>query len=228
MRSMAVTLYGSPQSRSLRVVWAAAELGLSIDHIPLAWDDPALKAAEFLAINPAGRVPVIVDGDLALPESLAITFYLAKTYPSADAEPLYPTDPHDEARAWSWTHWAIFDLEAPLETLRRHRFLLPEAERVEAVAREAEQRVGPALAILDAVLAPTPYLLGERFTVADLNVACVLSPSRTVFIDLEPFARVRGWLDRRRSRPAWTAARRALQAEDPSPASATSRPMASR
>ncbi len=226
---MAVTLYGSPQSRSLRVVWVAAELGLAIDHIPIAWDDPALKAAEFLAINPAGRVPAIVDGDLALSESLAITLFLAKTYGSAGADPLYPADPHDEARAWSWTHWAIFDLEAPLDTLRRHRFLLPEAERVEAVAREAEQRIAPALAVLDGVLASTPYLLGERFTVADLNVTCVLSPSRTVFIDIEPFPQVQGWLHRCRSRPAWIATRQTLQAaEDPSPASATSRPMASR
>ncbi len=224
---MAVTLYGSPQSRALRVVWAAAELGIPIDQVPLAWDDPALKAADFLGINPAGRVPAIVDGDLALAESLAITLYLAKTYGSAAPEPLYPTDPGDEARAWSWTHWAIFDLEAPLESLRRHRFLLPQDQRVEAVAREAELRIGPALTVLDGVLVGAPYLLGKRFTVADLNVACVLSPSRTVFIDLDPFARVRDWLERCRSRPAWIATRQALQA-DPSPASATSRPMASR
>ncbi len=224
---MAVTLYGSPQSRALRVMWVAAELGLAFDHVPIGWDDPVLKTTEYLSINPAGRIPAIVDGDLALPESLAITLYLAKTYGSSGDQPLYPADPQNEARAWSWTHWAIFDLEAPLDSLRRHRLLLPLAERVEAVAREAEQRIGPALAVLDGVLTTTPYLLGERFTVADLNVACVLSPSRTVFIDVASFPGVAGWLERCRARPAWIATRQALQA-DPSPASATSRPIASR
>lgn len=75
---MALVIYGSPRSRTLRVLWMAAELGLEYEHVPLAFDDPALKQPAFLRINPAGAIPAIVDDGFALSESLAINLYLAK------------------------------------------------------------------------------------------------------------------------------------------------------
>jgi glutathione S-transferase len=57
---MALTIYGSPYSRTLRVLWAAAELGVSYEHVPLSFDDPALKQADFLRISPSGAIPAIV------------------------------------------------------------------------------------------------------------------------------------------------------------------------
>ena len=205
---MALTLYGSPQSRALRVMWMAAELGLDFESEPISWTDPALKQPGFLRINPAGRIPAIDDDGFVLSESLAINLYLARKHGSA----LYPNSLQDEARTWSWTLWAVFDLEAPLESLRRHRAWLPADEREPAVADEAETRVNAALATLDAALQGRAYLLGDSFGVADLNVACVLSPSRTVFLDLEPWAEVRAWLARCQDRPAWRATRLRLQA----------------
>ena len=205
---MALTIYGSPQSRTLRVLWMAAELGLKFELVPLAWDSPALKARDYLAINPAGRVPAIDDDGFRLSESLAIALYLAKKAGSA----LYPDTLEGEAQAWSWTQWAIFDLEAPLDNLRRHRLLLPPAEREPAVIVEAQRRIGPALALLEQTLGARAWLAGGRFGVADLNVACVLSPSRTRWLDMEPHPAVRGWLERCRSRPACAEARRALEA----------------
>jgi glutathione S-transferase len=185
----------------------AAELGLDYELVPLAWDDPALKDEAYLAINPAGRVPAIDDDGFHLSESLAINLYLARKAGS----PLYPASLEDEARAWSWTLWAVFDLEAPLDNLRRHRLLLPEAEREPAVIAEAMRRIGPALVLLDTTFADRPWLAGNAFGVADLNVACVLSPSRTAWLELEPYPEVRSWLDRCHSRPAWIEARRILE-----------------
>ena len=63
---MALTIYGSPRSRTMRTLWAAAELGLAYTHVPLAWNDPALKEPEFLRLNSAGTIPTIVDDDFAL------------------------------------------------------------------------------------------------------------------------------------------------------------------
>ena len=206
---MALTIYGSPRSRTLRVLWMAAELGLDFELIPLEWDDPALKTPDYLAVNPAGRVPAIDDGGFRLSESLAINLYLARKAGS----PLYPATLEGEARAWSWTQWAIFDLEAPLDNLRRHRLLLPEPEREPAVIAEALRRIVPALELLERTLAEREWLSGEAFGVADLNVACVLSPSRTEWLDLEPHAAVRAWLGRCQARPAWRAARQALRKE---------------
>ena len=75
---MTLTIYGSPRSRTMRVLWAAAELGLDYVHVPVPFDDPQLKSAGFLRLNPAGAVPTIVDDGFALSESLAINLYLAK------------------------------------------------------------------------------------------------------------------------------------------------------
>ena len=205
---MALTVYGSPKSRTLRVLWMAEELGLDYEHIPLEWDDPRLKELAFLKINPAGRIPAIEHDGFALSESLAINVYLAK----AAGSDLYPATLQDEARLWSWCLWAMFDLEAPLESLRRHRVLLPEAERQPAIADEAEGRIAAALPVLDRALAPEPYLLGQAFSVADLNLASVLSPSRTVLLELDPFPAIIAWLERCRGRPAWQAARLRHQA----------------
>src|SRR5580704_14473968 len=99
---MALTIYGSPRSRTLRVLWAAAELGLDYTHVPLESDDPKLKSADFLKLNPAGSIPTIVDDGFALSESLAINLYLAKTYGSDGPAPLYPKTGRGEAEAWRW------------------------------------------------------------------------------------------------------------------------------
>ena len=193
---MVLKIYGSPQSRTMRVLWAAAELGLQYEHIPLAWSDPALKSPEFLDVNPVGRVPAIDDDGFRLSESLAINLYLAKKAGS----PLYPKTLQDEARTWSWTLWATFDLES---LLHRDRWRPP-------VGAEADGAIAGALGLLDRTLGASDYLLGSAFTIADLNVAGVLSPTRAARLDLEPFTAVRGWLGRCYGRPACIAARQAL------------------
>ena len=68
---MTLTIYGSPHSRTMRVLWTAAELDLTYEHIPLTWDDPYLKSPEFLRLNPAGTIPVIVDDGVVVAESMS-------------------------------------------------------------------------------------------------------------------------------------------------------------
>ena len=83
-------IYGMARTRAFRALWVAMELGIDYEHIPVEIGDAGARTAEFLAINPNGRLPVIVDGDFVLFESLAITMYLAKKhgtgtlYPSTD------------------------------------------------------------------------------------------------------------------------------------------------
>ena len=198
---MALTLYGSHQSRTLRVLWTAAELGLDYSHVPYAFDDPALKSAAFLAINPAGAIPTLVDGDVQIGESLAINLYLTKTYGSAGPHPLYPATAAGEAEAWRWTLWA----QAHLEPWLQRDALL--ADLRASVAPAAGPIIARSLGLLDGVLAGRDWLLGADFTVADLNVAGVLSPSRSSQLDLAPFPRVAAWLKRCYGRPAARATR---------------------
>jgi glutathione S-transferase len=198
---MALTIYGSPRSRTMRVLWTAAELGLDYAHVPLAFDDPALKTPAFLALNPAGAVPTIVDDGFALSESLAINLYLTKTYGTAGARPLYPRTKEGEASAWRWSLWA----QAHLEPWVQQDALL--ASLRAAVGETARTVVEPALGLLDRVLDDRTWLLGDDFTVADLNVAGVLSPSRAARLDLTDFAKLRDWLARCYGRPAAVATR---------------------
>src|SRR5258708_34641103 len=97
---MALTIHGSPRSRTMRVLWMAAELGLEFEHDPVAFDDPRLKSEAFLRLNPAGAIPTIEDDGFALSESLAINLYLAKRH---DLGGLYPAALADEAHVWRWS-----------------------------------------------------------------------------------------------------------------------------
>src|SRR6478752_2898181 len=135
------------------------------------------RAPEFLKINPNGHIPAIDDDGFVLCESMAINLYLAKKHSPAS---LYPARLEDEARAWQWSCWGM---------------------------TEIEHQLGRPLMVLDAAVANTPYLLGEHFTVADLNVAGVLSWARPARIDLGHVPKMADWLKRCAERPAARAAR---------------------
>ena len=196
---MALTIYGSPRSRTMRVLWAAAELGLDYVHVPLAFDDPALKEATFLGLNPAGAVPTIVDDGFALAESLAINLYLAKKY---GAGGLYPAGAHAEAEVWRWSLW----VQGHLEPWVQQDALL--AEMRAAVWPHVQGAIAAALGVLDRALEGRVWLVGAGFTVADLNVAAVLSPSRAQHLDIAAFSQVSAWLARCYARPAAVSTRR--------------------
>jgi glutathione S-transferase len=165
-------IYGTARSRTARVLWMAKELGLAFEHVPLTMGDAALKLSPFLKINPAGRVPAIDDDGFVMAESLAINLYLARKYGDRANPSLAPASLEEEAKIWQWSSWAMTDLEVPLNLIHLHRNFFPPEKRDPKIADAAEVQVHRPLAMLNAVLADSAYLLGGRFTVADLNVAC--------------------------------------------------------
>ncbi len=196
---MALTIYGSRRSRTMRTLWIAAELGLAYEHVPLTWDDPALKSPWFLALNPAGTIPTIVDDGFALSESMAINLYLAKMYGGHGG--LYPATPEGEAEAWRWSLWAQAHIEPWVQNEAAAlaiRELAPDAR---------SELLKPALKRLDQALSTRRWLVGDAFTVADLNVAGVLSPSRAARRDVEGHENIQAWLVRCYDRPASLAVR---------------------
>ena len=189
------------------------------DHVPIEIGEAGARKPEFLTLNPNGRLPLIVDGDFVLPESLAITLYLAKKYSHGA---LYPVALEDEARAWQWSFWAIAEVDRGVNIWSLHAVRLPPTERNAALREEALKVIAAPFKVLNAALAKSPYLLGETFTVADLNVAAVIS--RAVDMDLSAVSHLKAWLTRCLERPA---ARKALAlkaaADDATPAEVTRR-----
>ena len=194
-------IYGIARTRAYRALWVAMELGIDYEHLPIEIGDAGARSPEFLAINPNGRLPVIVDGGFVLFESLAITLYLAKKHSLGK---LYPTTPEGEARAWQWSFWAIAEVDRGVNIWSLHAVRLPPQERNEVLREEALKVIAPPFKVLDAALVKTPYLLGDDFTVADLNVAAVIS--RAIEMDLSATPNLRAWLTRCLDRPAARAA----------------------
>ena len=194
-----ITVYGVPRSRAMRVLWMLEELGLPYEHVPTPFMNGGARTPEFLRINPNGHIPALVDGDTTLFESLAINLYLARKYDHG----LWPRSVEDEGRTFQWSIWAMTELEEPIVTALIHRALRPEAQRDVAKGADAAIRAERPIAILDDAFGDRPYLLGDSFSVADLNVASVLTLAPLADIDLTAFAGVRAWLERCCTRPAF-------------------------
>ncbi len=204
MRGMArLKIYGVPISRSISNIWAALELGLEYENVPIGWDDNSIYGDDYRRINPNARVPALKDGYFVMWESLAINWYLVRKH----AGPLAPATLHEEARALQWTLWAATQLEKPAMQWAFHSFILEPHERRADVAARALEETRTLLKVMDGALGQAPYLLGDRFTVADLNVGCVLLRPRQQ-LDLSDFARLRAWdkavFERPAARKAWS------------------------
>jgi glutathione S-transferase len=192
---VSLTIYGMAASRAFRVLWTAHELGLAYEHVPHKFGSPETKAAPYLALNPNGTIPTLVDDGFALWESLAINLYLSRK-----TGKLWPADLHGEGLAFQWTLFAATEVEPLIGQWFYHtRFLPPEKRRPELVA-DAVERLPRKLAVLDAALARAPWLAGTRFTIADLNVAAVLFRAPQFGIDAWP--KLKDWHARCTSRPA--------------------------
>jgi glutathione S-transferase len=201
---MTLKIYGVARSRAARVLWMTKELGLDYEHVKVDFATGETRRPEHLRLNPNGHIPVIDDDGFILWESMAINLYLAKKY---DRSGLYPARLEDEAGAWQWSLWGMTEVERPLLTALLNRVVYPESERDAGAADEAEKSLAQPLGVLDAGLGRSAYLLGDRFTVADLNVASILAWARPAQIDVSPFPRVAEWLKNCAERPAARAVR---------------------
>ncbi len=195
-------IYGVARTRAFRALWVAEETGAPYQHFPIEIGDVGARTPEFLALNPNGRLPVIADDSFVLSESLAITLYIAKKYALGT---LYPAVLEDEAKAWQWSFWAIAEVDRGVNIWSLHAVRLPPDERNAALREEALKVIAAPFKVLDEAVSKTPYLIGAAFTVADLNVASVIS--RAADMELSPWPYLKSWLLRCLDRPA---ARRAL------------------
>ncbi|MBK4217164.1 glutathione S-transferase family protein [Paracoccus caeni] len=206
-----LTIHGVTRSRASRIIWLCHELDLPFRQIPViqayrlpdpdAPDAPLnTRSPAFLELSPAGAIPVLEDGDLVLSESLACTLHLARK----SGSPIGPADATEDALMQQWSFYAATAVEPDaLTILFLHKPGQQQSgEDAAIVANAAERLVRPLLA-LEQHLATHKYLVGDRFTVADLNMAEVLRYAQSDHELMGQFPALREWLDRCQARPAF-------------------------
>ena len=207
-----LTLYGVYRSRASRPLWLLAEYGVDYVHVPViqayrldnpkATDAPLNTASDaFLAVNPLGQIPALVDGDLVLTESLAITLYIARQL----GGPISPQTNAESALMEQWSLFAATAIEGPaLEILNTLSSATDTPEGQAHVAINAEKLRRP-LARLQAQLATHDWLVGDRFTAADINTAECVRYAQAHPTLLNEFPCVNAWIERAQDRPAFKA-----------------------
>jgi glutathione S-transferase len=128
----------------------------------------SISILNFLRLNPAGKVPVLVDGDMVIPESAAIVLYLADKYRE---KKLLPASVGERAQVYRWIMFAVTELEQPLWRISKHTALYPEDKRLPADIVLAREEFLAMAAILDSHLEGRRFIVGDSFTVADCVTA---------------------------------------------------------
>lgn len=186
-----ITIWGARASRAARCLWALEELGLEYEHRPVGREDGSLTSPAYLAINPAGKAPALQDGEVTMTESYAINLYLAQRYGGGG---LWPEGDRRQALVLQWTLWAATEAEPNVIPLVIAVAFTPEDQRDAALIRRCRDNLAARLALLDGALEGQAHLTGETWTIADLNVACVLMTLRLIGFELAAYPNVARWL----------------------------------
>jgi glutathione S-transferase len=190
-------LYEFAPTRSIRVRWTLQELGLDFEAVTVNLVTGEHHAPAFLTINPAGKVPVLVDGDLVISESVAIVLYLAEKY--ADRG-FTPTALAEKGRFYQWLMFAATELEQPLWRISRHTALYPEPLRLPADIDLAREDFIPMARITEVHLRDHEYVVGNSVTIADFVLAYTLDWAGEVGL-LEDLPACRAYVERMYARP---------------------------
>jgi len=193
-------LYFCPNTRAVRSAWLLYELGIDFDlHRFERVGDPAMRAPDFLAISPNGRVPVLEDGDVRIFESPAIAEYIAARYGAGRlvpevASPAFPT-------YLQWLHYGEGMIMGPMNNYVVETIILKPERRSEEHAKRALKLMSRTLVAVDAHLEGRAYLAGD-FTVADTITGHACLMCEKFGVDFGPMPHLKAYVDRLQARPA--------------------------
>jgi glutathione S-transferase len=191
-------LYEFGPTRSIRARWALQELGVPFEAVTVNLRAGEHRRPDFLKLNPAGKLPVLVDGDVVLAESVAIVLYLAEKHPERG---LLPRDLAGRAQVYRWLLFAATELEQPLWRIARHTSLYPEERRVPAEIPVARRDFEEMAAVVEAHLRGRAFVAADRLTVADLVLAYTLDWANEYGL-LGACPELRAFLERLYARPS--------------------------
>jgi glutathione S-transferase len=194
-----ITLYGNDRSRATRNVWMLEELGVEYERNMVDHTKGEAKLPDFLAINPGGKVPALRDGDAVMFESLAINLYLAMTHGKGT---LWPDDAAGQAAVLQWTMFSATEVEPHTVGALIELIFKPKELKDEAAAEACLAKLPPILNVIETTLSDgRPFLSGESFTAADLNLACVVNSLHMIGFDYSPYPKMTAWLKTCADRP---------------------------
>ena len=200
---MSILLYGWARSSASRVRWALEELGVPYEFVVLDRAKAEHRAPAYLAINPSGKVPGMVDGGQRYFESLAMILHLGETY--GRERQLWPTNEAPRSEALCWTVWGTVELHGYMMQYLYHGLDTPVSYAPEQRSKAtADYNHGQFLRLLDALdgqLAGRDHVLGD-FSLADIPSAWALKLGTSLGVGLEGRANVARWLDACLARPA--------------------------
>ncbi len=198
-------IFGFSATRSARAVWAAEEVGADYEYASVDLLRGEGRRAPYVELNPGGKVPTLVDGDLVLTESAAIVTYLGDRYPKAGLTP--PCGSAARAQYDRWCYFVIGELEQPLWTITKHKYAIPEKWRVPQIVDTALWEFSSSLAVLAQGLGASLYILGARFSGADVLMGHTLAWARNLTVPIGHDS-LRAYCERVLARPAFARAQR--------------------
>lgn len=198
-----IRIYHVPGTRSIRVLWLCEELGLEYEAIPVDFSIEYRATPEWRQMNPVGKVPVMLDGDLKMFESGAMMQYILDRYGEGRLQPNPGTTEHATYLQWCWFGESTF--ARPLGEIVNHRRAFTEDQQSGAAISEMQDRAWLCVEALDAVLQNSEYLLGDNFSAADImNGYSIWLAERLVPREFPPF--FGAYWDRLKARPAFQVA----------------------
>jgi glutathione S-transferase len=167
-----IKIYHAPHTRSLRVIWACEELGIDYQIVAVDFSAEYRASAEWRRMHPAGKVPVMSDGDLTMFESGAMVQYLLDRYGEGKLQPPAGTPEHARYLQWSWFAEATF--ARPVGEIVNHRRAFSQQQQSAAVIAEMQGRVQLCIDVIGDELTQQDYICGGQFTAADIMLGYTL------------------------------------------------------
>jgi glutathione S-transferase len=199
-----LTIYGRTNSVNVqKVLWCLAELELPYTRIDAGLEHGKNTEPWYLALNPNGRVPLLLDGPFTLWESNSIVRYLAGKHGLGS---LWPASPEARALAERWMDWQLSTLVGPVSDVFRSLIRQAPAERDSAAIERNTREANRAMALLDEHLKRQPYVAGGAFTMGDIPVGATAHRWLEIpAIERPPLEAVRAWRARLASRAGFRA-----------------------
>lgn len=196
-----IKIVHAKRTRSARVIWLLEELGVPYTLVTVEFSPEHLKSPEHQSMHPLGQLPVVFDDETKLLESGAIVQYFLEKHGQGRLEPAVGSK--DRGSYLTWFHFGEASLASQVSLIVKHRFNLPESERVPAVVEATRPHLLKALRAVDNVLGQHPFIVGDDFTAADIMVSYGIIMAKIVG-ELPPeLGNLTAYISRLKERPAY-------------------------